>query len=281
MHDRQAITPLELDFYFPDNNLAVEISPTYTHQYREDITPGISDKEYHYSKFKACEDKSIELITVFDWEDLDKVISLIKNKLEPSSNKIYARKTDIVYVDKVNKSHKEFLGSYHVLGRINNKKDSFVLELRYKDELVGLAVYYQTKKSNQIELKRLAFKDGYTIVGGASKLIKNVFKYKDNIDSIVTFSDNNLGTGAVYSKVGLELTEDNPYSLTFYNPQYDWAIKETSLWMQGADRLLANFPGYEPVGIGDNLPKNDEIVLSYGFVPVYDCGYRKWVYNRE
>ena len=123
MHDRQAITPLELDFYFPDNNLAVEISPTYTHQYREDITPGISDKEYHYSKFKACEDKSIELITVFDWEDLDKVISLIKNKLEPSSNKIYARKTDIVYVDKVNKSHKEFLDSYHVLGRINNKKD--------------------------------------------------------------------------------------------------------------------------------------------------------------
>lgn len=67
-------------------------------------------------------------------------------------------------------------------------------------------------------------------------------------------------------------------SSPYYNMEYDWSVKNTSLWTVGADRLLSNFPGYEPVGIGDSLPKNDEIVISYGFMPVYDCGYRKWEY---
>lgn len=67
-------------------------------------------------------------------------------------------------------------------------------------------------------------------------------------------------------------------SSPYYNMEYDWSVKNTSLWTVGADRLLSNFPGYEQVGIGDKLPKNDEIVMSYGFMPVYDCGYRKWEY---
>ena len=286
MHDRKAIAPRELDFYLPEQKLAVEISPTFTHQYfdestEEDFVMGVTDKEYHYNKFKACEDNNIELITVFDWEDTNKVLDLIKNKVKESSNIIYARNTTINYINSVTLEHKEFLIKNHVLGSINNRKDSFVLELRSKKgkELLGLAVYYPTRLQNQLELKRLAFKDNCTIVGGASKLLKNVFKYKPEITSVITFSDNNLGTGNVYKIIGFDLLEDNRYSCTYYNSQYSWAIKETSLWMQGADRLLKNFPGYERVGIGDNLPKNDEIVISYGFVPVYDCGYRKWIYN--
>lgn len=284
MHDRQTIATLELDFYFPEQNLAVEISPVYTHQYiseeTEDFIMGVTDKEYHYNKFRLCEEKGIELITIFDWEDINRIVDLIEDKLQPSPNVVYARKCTINYLGSVNNSHKDFLSKYHVLGLVNNKKDSFVLELIYQGEVLGIAVYYPYK-NGQLELKRLAFKDGCTIIGGASKLVKNAFKYKPDITSVVTFSDNNLGTGSVYKTIGFELIEDNKYSCTYYNSQYEWAIKETSLWLQGADRLLKNFPGYEPVGIGDDLPKNDEIVMSYGFVPVYDCGYRKWVYNRE
>lgn len=275
MHDRQVIPPLEVDFYFPDYGLAVEISPTYTHQYREMATPGIENKDYHYDKFKSCEEHGIELITVFDWEDDTKVLELIKNRLFKSEERVYARKCQVNYVDSITKDHKEFLDKNHVLGRINNKKDSFTLELIHEDEVLGLAVFYPYK-DNQLELKRLAFKDGVTVVGGASKLVKNATKYRDNTEKIVTFSDNNLGTGSVYKTIGFDLVEDNKHSLVFHNIKYDWVIKDTSLWMVGADRLLKNFPGYESVGIGEDLPRNDEIVMSYGFLPVYDCGYRKW-----
>ena len=286
MYDRKAINPLELDFYFPEQKLAVEISPTYTHQYignSSDNYIGVVDKEYHYNKFKLCEEVGVELITIFDWKDTNKVLDLIENKMKNSTNIIYARNINISYTDSITLEDKKFLNKNHVLGSINNKKDSFALELRNRDsqELLGLAVYYQTKTKNQLELKRLVFKDNYTVIGGASKLLKNVFKYKQEITSIITFSDNNLGAGSVYKTIGFDLIEDNRYSCTYYNPQYDWTIKETSLWMQGADRLLANFPGYEKVGIGENLPRNDEIVMSYGFVPIYDCGYRKWIYKKK
>lgn len=204
IHDRRAISPFELDFYFPNNNLAIEISPTYTHQYisedKEDSLVGLTDKDYHYQKFKKYEDNGIELITVFDWEDPDKIVDLISNKLQPSRNTIYARKCQTRYTDKITKDHKEFLDRYHVLGRINNKKGSFTLELAYKDEVLGLAVFYPYK-NKQLELKRLAFKDGYTVVGGASKLVKNAIKYQDDIETIVAFSDNNLGTGSVYRTI--------------------------------------------------------------------------------
>lgn len=283
MHDRKQIKPLELDFYFPDSNLAIEISPTHTHQY---IGPsdrtyyGVTSKEYHYDKFKLCEDNGIELITLFDWEEQDKVLDLIKNKLVQSNNRVYARNCLINYSSKITKEHREFLDKCHVLGKINNKKDCFVLELKHNDNIMGIAVFYPYK-NNQLELKRLAFKESYTIVGGASKLIKNAFEYKNEAKDIITFSDNNLGTGSVYRTIGFKLKEDNKFSLIYYNPEYNWAIKDTSLWMIGADRLLKAFPGYEEVGIGDNLPRNDEIVMSYGFVPIYDCGYRKWVYSKS
>lgn len=279
MHDRKAIAPLELDFYLPDHNLAIEVSPTYTHKYigenDRNLFAGVSEKDYHYSKFKKCEEQGIELITIFDWEDPVKIIDLIENKIQPSLTVVYARKCQINYVDSVTKDHKEFLDKYHVLGRINNKNDSFTLELVYKNEVLGVAVFYPYK-DDQLELKRLAFKDGATVVGGASKLVKNATEYKDNIEKIITFSDNNLGTGSVYRTIGFDLVEDNKYSCTFYNTRHDWAVKETSLWMVGADRLLKNFPGYKSIGTGEDLPKNDEIVMSYGFLPVYDCGYRKW-----
>lgn len=284
MHDRKAIAPLELDFYFPEQKLAIEISPAYTHQYiseeADEFSIGMTDKEYHYTKFKKCEEAGIELITIFDWEDINRIIDLVEDKIQLSPNVVYARKCIVNYVDSITNSHKEFLDNYHVLGSINNRRGSFVLELIYQDNVLGIAVYCPYK-DGRLELKRLAFKDRYTVVGGASKLLKNVFEYKPEVDLITTFSDNNLGTGSVYRTIGFDLIEDNKYSCTYYNPQYEWAVKETSLWLQGADRLLANFPGYEKVVIGEGLPRNDEIVMSYGFVPVYDCGYRKWIYKKK
>ncbi len=50
--------------------------------------------------------------------------------------------------------------------------------------------------------------------------------------------------------------------------------------MQGADRLLRTVPGYNPVGRDSSLT-NTDIVLAYGFLPVYDCGYRKWILRKD
>lgn len=278
MHDRQVITPLEVDFYFPDYELAVEISPTYTHQYREIATPGIEDKEYHFNKFKLCADKGVELITVFDWTDIDKVINFIKSKTE-QDKVVYARKTNARLVNSLSKHHKEFLSQNHILGSINNSKTTEVVELLYDNNLVGLAVF--EKKDKYTELRRLAFADGYRVQGGASKMIKTYSRNHPELKSLVTFSDNDLGTGDVYKVLGFDIIEENRGTLIWYNITEDKKIPNLSLVKQGTDRLLKNFPGYEPIGIGEDLPGNQEIVQQYGFLPVYDCGYRKWELDLE
>ena len=268
-----------MDFFLPEYNIAVEISPTWTHNSSYDGNGLRTNKNYHYNKFKLCADKNIELITVFDWIDTDKVINFIKSKIK-NKNNIYARKCEINFSDDLTKGHKTFLNENHILGAVHNTKNTKVFELLYNQELVCLGVILE-KNENEIELKRLAFKDDTRIQGGASKIIKNIFKYYPNCETIITFSDNDLGTGNVYKKIGFELIEENKGSIVWSNDKKNKYIKNLSLVKQGADRLLKNFPDYQPVGQGPDLPSNQEIVQSYGFLPVYDCGYRKWIYKRK
>lgn len=275
-HDRKAIAPLELDFYLSEYKLGIEVSPTYTHKYikNSEIIYGKIDKYYHYSKFEACFNKGIELITIFDWHDLSKIKEMITQKVRKNNITIYARNTTSK-ICTINKDLKEFIKSNHLLdeGKLYNKD---ICSLLYLDnELVQIGVFREISQ-NQFELKRLVTKSEYNIVGGASKILKNFINHNPLITSIITFSDNDFGSGNVYKKLGFELIKRSKGSLVWHNPKKNKKIKNLSLIRLGTDKLLKNFPGYEPIGQGENLPNNEEIIQKYGFYPVYDCGYSKW-----
>lgn len=61
-NNRTIIYPLELDFFLPKLNLAIEVNGTYWHsnQYK--------DVEYHFTKSKLCKDKNVRLIHIYEWE---------------------------------------------------------------------------------------------------------------------------------------------------------------------------------------------------------------------
>ena len=281
-HDRKILEGKELDFYFPNNKLAVEISPTSTHNYISNWHDNIGKpKNYHKDKFIKCANKGIELITIFDWHDWAKMLELIKAKLQAADNRIYARNTQYYLSEKITKELFDDLSNWHILGLTANfNRHNEVGILKHDNDIVGLALWTKTQNTNEIELKRMVFKPGYSVIGGASKLLKNFMK-EHNYKHIITFSDCDLGMGSVYSKIGFTLSVESKPNLIYFNDKYKWTIKYNALRMQGADRLLAKFPGYIPVGMGDNLPSNREIVESYGFLPVYDCGYRKWELNAK
>jgi len=332
-NDRTVIYPKELDFFFPDHNLAVEISPTSTHFSLDDSlvdseillnysgwsTP--KDSDYHLQKLLKCEEKGIELITVFDWMPWDKVVEMISHKLMNASRKIYARKTKVNSIvknpnNKFSKSLRILVNDWHVLG-FNSRGTDFYTYLEYDDEVVAVACWGKPRtlnirslknksadsrqKDNTYELVRMCFKPGFSVPGGASKLLKNFLSYmkesNNQVDKLITFSDNDLGSGNIYSTIGFEMINVPQAGKNYVNPFYIknnstdelFRIKDTSLHFAGADRLLKNFPGYESVGMeckcadefhenGSCLPNNEQIVLSYGFLPVYDCGYKKWEY---
>lgn len=277
-NDRTLLNGKELDFYFPEYKLAVEVSPTSTHNAVTGFNNSAGkEKNYHKDKFLACANAGIELITVFDWHDFNKVKEMISSKLS-GSKIVYARKLVYKEETKLTKENFKKFSDWHVLSLPQNfKRDNLVSSLLdMNGEVLGLALWVDTKDPNIKELKRMVFKPNFRVPGGSSKLVSNFVKNHPQVEKLVTFSDCDLGTGSVYGKIGFTLIEESRPSVNYFHIKEKQHIKNLSLVMQGADRLLSKFPNYEPVGVGENLPSNQEIVESYGFLPVYDCGYRKW-----
>lgn len=62
----------ELDFYFPDHNIGVEINSNYYHCYQKN-----KNKNYHLNKSLYCRSKNIRLIHIYEFENLNKQIKLL------------------------------------------------------------------------------------------------------------------------------------------------------------------------------------------------------------
>lgn len=276
-NDRKILKGKELDFLFPEHSLAVEISPTSTHNSLKGWsknTTGLS-KSYHKDKFLGCAKQGIELITIFDWLPWESVMNMILHKLHGNQEVIYARKCEYMEENKLNKEIRAMVSNWHVLQLPQNFPKSLIVStLKHDKDIVGVSLWEDKKDS--YELKRMVFRQGTNVVGGASKMLHNFMKNNTKYNKITTFSDCDLGTGSIYKTLGFTLIEESKPGLNYYDIKSGKHIKYLSLVKQGADRMLRDFKGYEPVGIGDNLPSNKEIVESYGFLPVYDCGYRKW-----
>ena len=159
-----------------------------------------------------------------------------------------------------------------------------------------------------MELTRLCFAPDVSVPGGASRLLKTFIKeyskIEPNLSKIITFSDYDLGSGRIYETLGFKTIVKPVAQRHFVHPEYLmnydsidddisetlaplFTVRETSLHLAGADRLLKNLPGYEPVGLvcqcsdtfhknAECLPSNIEIMRDNGFLIIYDCGYKKW-----
>lgn len=220
---------------------------------------------------------NIETLTIFPWNNYRKIIEYIEYKLNIRQvKKLFARKLTTYYSNSLTTEMRNFIDKYHILGKVNHSK--FVGASYFKDnnnEIIGLATFIKDSNNN-VELKRLIFKNGISIIGGASKLIKD-FAKQYNIHTIYTYSDRNISEGIVYESIGFKkLKIDRPQKI-YYNLNNNHKFSEASLWRIGADRLLKNkVEGYKEYGIGKNLPGNEEIVLSNGYIIYKDCGNYYW-----
>lgn len=332
-NDRKLISPYEVDFYFPDHNLAVEINPTTTHHSSDNyLNYGKSspkEKNYHLNKALACEKVGVELISLFDWMPWKKSLEMISHKLSKSSRTIYARKASVHFVEKkrnkISQQLKDFIDSSHILG-FDGRGTQYYTYLEHDGEIIAVAGFGAPRKLSikkksdntakdsvenspiTMELTRLCFAPDVSVPGGASRLLKTFIKeyskIEPNLSKIITFSDYDLGSGRIYETLGFKTIVKPVAQRHFVHPDYLmnydsidddisetlaplFTVRETSLHLAGADRLLKNLPGYEPVGLvcqcsdtfhknAECLPSNIEIMRDNGFLIIYDCGYKKW-----
>lgn len=198
--DRTVLGTHELDIYIPEKNLAIEYNGVYWHS--EDQG---KDKEYHYTKWKACKDKNVQLFQIWedDWDANPELIkNMIAHRLNSSTQKaVFARKTN--FVNLTMDEAKTFLNLHHLQGARNATVYNG-LEDKTTGELV--AVLTATKQGDTLEIIRFA--TSQQVTGGFSKMLKNTLAQFSTIKTVKSYSDNNHSLGNVYKKNGFTLTHE-------------------------------------------------------------------------
>ena len=264
---RDIIYPKELDIYIPEKKIAIECNGIFWHSKK--------DGEYHYNKFLQCQEKGIQLLSI--WEDWiiskpEIVESIILSKLGIYKERIYARKCKIEEISS-NKTT-SFLNDNHIQGAGGSSiKEALV----YNNEIVGVMTFSKKrgcmgnneKKDGEWELSRFCTKKNTQVIGGAEKLLKYFIKtYKPTY--IYSFSCNDISNGNLYEKLDFKKGESFvPY--WYVDPEKMKRYHRTSFTKDNIVRK----------GIRE---KNDdswtevEVTSEIGLLKIYDSGMTKWTY---
>ena len=214
-NDRKQIAPKELDLYFPEYHLAVEVCGLYWHS----ELAGKKDRSYHYDKTMECFEKKIRLITIFEDElinHFDVVMSRIIQALGVTKEKIFARKCKLQEIS--SSEANTFFDKYHIQGKSTAIK---AWGLYHDDKLVSVCsignfVRKHTATSDTVELKRLCTLPYVSVIGGASKLFSAVKKFtkEQGYKKIKSYCDMRYANifNPVYEVLGFKLETGTKYT---------------------------------------------------------------------
>ena len=253
----------EIDCFCPELNTGFEYCGLWHHS----INAG-THKRYHEEKTSLfLKEYGIKIITIFENEWLEKkdiVKSIIKSKLGLSDERVFARKTEVK--DITASDAREFHEKYHIHEYVNS---SINIGCFFKDELIGCMSFSKSRydKSFEYEITRMSFKNGYSIVGGASKM----FKFA-NLKSVMTYVDLRFGDGKVYEKIGFEYAGKTPPNY-FYNKKGLTKLESRIKYQK--HKLKKLLDDYD-----DSLTEYENMARN-NFLAIYDCGNNKWEFKGE
>jgi very-short-patch-repair endonuclease len=265
-NDRTIIKPKELDFYLPDYKIAIEFDGTYFHS---EISGG-KDKNYHLNKTKECEKLGIRLIHIFESEYIHKqkiITSKLKHILGLSKYKIFARKCQIKPIDKQTK--KQFLTKYHIQG---DGASCIELGLFYKNRLVQIITLSKRRIAmggkvtpDTYELSRMCSINNFTIIGGASKLLK-YFEKIYTPKELISYADKRWSSNIdnVYQKVGFNKTHES-------SPNY-WYFLISNNHKMWHRYMFAKHLLSEKLKIFNSEITEWDNMRNNGYDRIWDCG---------
>ena len=249
-------------FDFKIGNILVEIDPTITHNAFMSIFPDIDPLSltYHTDKTKLAEENGYRCIHVWDWDDWDAIISLVKPK-----EAVYVRKCTVAKVDK--QTADKFTAKHHISGKCNGQKENY--GLYYKEELIQVMTFGKPRynKKYDWELLRLCSKSNLKVLGGASRLFAAYLAEHED-ESVISYCDLSKFNGSVYEKIGMELSHVT-------SPAKIWSkgnkkITDNLLRQRGYDQLFGTCYG--------KGTSNEQLMLDNGWLPIYDCGQNVYHY---
>lgn len=263
---KNVISPFELDIFIPEKSLAVEYCGLYWHS---ELSGG-KDRDYHYNKYIWCKEKSIRLITIFEDEYLQRpevVMSRIKHALGIYKEKIFARNT--IFKEVPYKEARWFLDNNHLQGY---SPSSYRFGLYKGNKLIQIMTFGRLSRNNAnnlggsvVEMKRLCSLPGVSVVGGASKLLKNSVLFLDDYDFIKSYCDVRWAhvSRPVYEVLGFSLI-----GRTKYTPHY------TKRQKRFRNQSLRKTKKERETGLTEW-----QLRKSQGYDRIWDCGHLTYVYK--
>lgn len=225
----------ELDIYLPKYNLAIEFNGTAYHhssnsEYISDFFKNTyKPKDYHFNKWKLCHDNNIILLSIYDFYWIQEN----KQRIYKSKIKHYLKLDKVIYARKCILSKKipkeealEFMNQNHIEGSGFQYKNPSYYGLYYKNELVMVSIigqfYNQSSKSFKYKLNRICTLSGYTVIGGISKLSKQMKKDFKDFTYQITLSSGGSSLKSIsnYQIISPRYFWVHPHTLKYYHRNY-------------------------------------------------------------
>lgn len=263
----------ELDMYLPDIGVAIECNGDYFHSASYN-KGGL----YHQKKYQLAEDKGIHLIQIFEsyWKsNKDKIKNYLHDCLG-ETQKVYARSC---FIETVTKNvANNFYNENHIQGA--SSQCDINLGLYYKDSLISCMSFTKVglhnptaKKETYFELVRFSVKNGFSIIGGASRLL-TFFEKEYTPSKLLSYSDNDFFTGKVYRILGFTLD-------AYVKPRYHWFMRDQTVRTRESCQLKylsKQYPDIYNKALQEKaLNKEDYIMDQLRAVKVYHSGNKRWI----
>lgn len=255
---RKIIAPKELDIYLPDYKLGIEFNGLYWH----------SDKWQNdnacLEKHNLALSKNIKLLQFYEDEWIFKkeiCKSIIRNNLNLNI-KIYAR--NCIFKKIPTNQGKEFVNNNHIHGSVNGGN---YYGLYYKNDLIQVIQLGKSRFDNKktTEVIRMCSKIGFSVVGGFSKILKNI-----PYDYLISYVDKRFFNGIGYNKCGWKFIKD-------CSPNYYYIVnnqRENRLKYQ-KHKLKSILPNYD-----EKLTEKQNMIKA-GYHYICDAGNYKFEWKRS
>ena len=267
MEDRTIIKPKEIDILVKSKNIGIELNGIYWHSVGYGHTQ--EEKMKHYNKTKLCNQSGIRLIQLWDLEWVNKkeiCKDIIRRSLSKTENIHYAKQFTVKMVE--NKEYNTFLDDNHIQGYAKAK---YKYGLYMDNVLYSVMSFGQSRfEADTQELIRFCTLINHNIIGGAEKLFK--FHTKNNNDKIVSYCDNRLFIGNMYSKLGFTKISEGTVDY---------------MWVDNRNKTLSRYKTQKhklEKLLGDKFDNDkteDQMMYENDYKKLYGCGHSKWKYKGQ
>ena len=233
------------DVYIPQSSTLLEINPTYTHStVGNHWNPEGIAKNYHLQKSILAIESGYRCVHLWDWDNTSKFIKSLTSK-----NVIYRKlNPELISVDEA----KDFIQKYSLYDISEEVDHLLFIGLRYKSKLMTLMGFKLSNfLTNVWTLVCIEQRFNYTIHKGNQQILDHFIRLC-RPRKIIAYAD--------FSKTNGEILEN-------LNFQYKLFILPIKIWAKGRHAIV------------DDKSIIPEAMMSDGWLPVYNCGYK--VYELE